>query len=58
MTPEVIQLAVMVLQAAIKAEPIIAAGIHDLLSKNDPTPEDWERLRQHTKGLPAFKLPE
>jgi hypothetical protein len=58
MTPEMIQLAVMVLQAAIKVEPILAQGIRDLLSKNDPTHEDWERLREHTKSLAAFKLPE
>lgn len=58
MNPAAIELAILVIREAIKLEPVLVAGIQDLLSKNDPTPADWEKLRAHTASLPSFKLPE
>lgn len=58
MNPAMIQLALLVLEEAIKLEPTIAAGLQELFAKGEPAPEDWQKLRDHTASLPPFKMPE
>jgi hypothetical protein len=63
MPPQVIQLAFFVLQEAIRIEPALAEDIRALLSKTDPTSEDWDALRARVQGesyaelVPATALP-
>lgn len=45
MTPEEIQLALMGVQFLIKEVPIVESEIRTLLSKPNPTPQDWSDLR-------------
>lgn len=63
MTPQALQLALFVLEAAIRAEPAVAAEIQNLLSKDNPTAEDWTTLRARIERksyrdyVPASLLP-
>lgn len=57
MSPAAIQLALLIIEEAIKLEPTIAAGLADLFSKGEPKPEDWQKLRDHTASLQPFKMP-
>lgn len=57
MNPAAIELAVLIIQEAIKLEPTIAGGIKEFLSKAEPTPEDFAKLRAHTQSFAPFKVP-
>src|SRR6266404_855040 len=50
MPPESIQLAIFIVEEAIKAEPAIAAMLQQLFNKADPTPADWAQLRAAVAG--------
>ena len=45
MPPQALQLAFFLIEEGIKLEPSIAAEIQALLSKANPTPQDWQLLR-------------
>lgn len=50
MNPATIALAIQFIQLAIQEEPAIAAELKAILSKADPTPADWEALKQKVLG--------
>jgi len=63
MPPQAIQLGLFVIEEAIKQEPAIADAIRGLLNKNDPTPADWQALRDRVAAksyrdyVPTTALP-
>ncbi len=63
MTPAALQLALFILQEAIRLEPSIAAEVSALLQKPNPTAADWEALRTritlktYWDDVPASALP-
>lgn len=38
------EIAILIIQALLKYGPAAARSIRDILSKDQPTPEDWERV--------------
>jgi len=63
MSPAVIALIIAALQSLIEEEPEIAAQIQSLLTKQNPTPADWQALHAQVLGksyadyVPASALP-
>lgn len=45
MTPEEINLAIMGVEYLVKEYPIVSAELKKLLSKPNPTPQDWADMR-------------
>jgi len=45
MSPQLVQLIIFALSEAVKQYPEIRAAIAETLSKDNPTPEDWEALK-------------
>lgn len=45
MTPEELNLAIMGVEYLVKEYPVVSAEIKALMSKPNPTPEDWTAMR-------------
>lgn len=45
MSPQIVQLVIFAVAEAVKAYPQLKAEIGAVLSKENPTPADWEALR-------------
>lgn len=63
MSPQLVTLILALVQEAITLEPSIAAELQTLFAKQNPTPADWESLRQsvlsrtYKSYVPASALP-
>lgn len=55
MNPALVQLAIFALSEAIKQYPHIAADIRAVLSKENPTAEDWQALHDRIAATDYFK---
>jgi hypothetical protein len=56
MNPAFLQLAVFAISEGIKAYPQIKADIQAILSKENPTPEDWNALHAKIASESYFKF--
>ena len=56
MNPAVIALIMGLVEMAIKYEPVIQKELSDILSKKDPTPEDWAALKARVLATPFESL--
>ena len=45
MPPQALSLALFIIEEGIKNYPAIKADVQKLMTKADPTPEDWHELR-------------
>lgn len=63
MPPQAVSLALFIIEEGIKLEPELANAVRSLLSKNDPSPQDWADLRttvmakSYRDYVPATALP-
>ena len=63
MNPAILSLIISLVQEAITLEPAIAAEFQVMFSNQNPTPADWEALRQkvlsktYANYVPASALP-
>lgn len=56
MPPQTIQLALFIIEEAVKYGPTLATELQELLKKPDATPADWEALRARVNQKSYFDL--
>jgi hypothetical protein len=56
MNPVAVNLALSVIQLAIKYAPGLSAKLRDLFHKGEPTAEDWANLRSEVESTEFFDL--
>jgi hypothetical protein len=56
MTPEELNLAIMGVEYLVKEYPVVSAEIKTLMSKPNPTPEDWTALRNRVMAATYASL--